>query len=79
MAILPVDRSQVDGNVRSVRLPFWLKGMAPSGSVAAPVDPVEADPDPDDVAAGFLSSLLPATRTTVATMAITTTMAAIGP
>src|SRR5690348_10045440 len=76
IAILPVDWSHLSENVRSVRLPFWLKGMAPAGSAAAPLD---EDAEPDDVDAVFLSSLPLETMTTTAMMAITTTMPTIGP
>src|SRR2546429_6579406 len=76
-ATWPVLRSQVEGNVRSVRFPFWLNGIAPSGRVPFPDAPL--DVEPDAVAVGFLSSLFPATSTAVAMIAMTTTMAAIGP
>src|SRR5881394_4549258 len=75
IASRPVDWSQWSENLRSVRLPFWLNGIAPAGSVAAPPDEVE----PDDVDAVFLSSPPLDTITTTAMIAITTTMPMIGP
>src|SRR5580765_1698295 len=76
IASRPVDWSQCLEKVRSVRLPFWLYGIAPVGSVAAPLD---EDVDPDEVDAVFLSSLPLDTITTTAMIAITTTMPMIGP
>src|SRR4051812_22792312 len=70
MATLPVAWSHVSANVRSVRLPFWLNGIAPAGSAAGPPDD-DDDVEPFVVAAGFLSSP-PASNTTAPMMATTT-------
>src|SRR5688572_29481980 len=52
MAKRPVASSHESGNVRSVRSPFWLNGIAPAGKDDASTEEV----DPDDVDAVLSSS-----------------------
>src|SRR3954470_16098496 len=77
IASRPIDVSHLSENLRSVRSPLRLYGIAPVGS-APSVDAEDVAPEPDDVAVVFLSSP-PARTTTTAMIAITTTIATIGP
>ncbi|MEY2406017.1 MAG: hypothetical protein QOG39_933 [Acidimicrobiaceae bacterium] len=74
-ATRPVSLSHVSMNVRSVRPFELLNVIAPAGS--APLELFELL-EPEDVAAGFLSSF-PLNATMAAITAITTTIATTGP